>query len=172
MQTGTVRCWRCTGLAERHLFFWTQQFPLRCGNKLCASPTQRRFCFCQHNFLCWIWSSPTTDTHTELNSIISPASQSTLPLVLLLVYTRCKVEACYRKWNYIFNWESTHDSSLRSPPFGHRRNSKGSGRLWGRWLRILGPGISVLACSLPALTGIKPSLKLIFNDWIRPKYLS
>lgn len=130
-------------------FPWTQQFPLRCENKLCASPTQKRFSFCQHNFLCWIWSSPTTDTRAEWNSIISPASQSTSPPVLLLVYTRCEVETCYRKWNYIFNWESTHDSSLRSPPFGHRRNGEGSGRLWGGWLRILGGFLSV--CS-PAVS--------------------
>lgn len=68
MQTGRMPVMHAGGRLKRHLVFWAQQYPVQHGNKLCSTQTQRRFPFCQHNSLCWVWKSPWMDTHTNAQS--------------------------------------------------------------------------------------------------------
>lgn len=134
MQTGRMPVMRAGGHLKRLLVFWAQQYPVQRGNKLCATQTQRRFPFCQHNSLCWVWKSPWMDTHTKHRVefyYLSCRSAHICARVFVSVHIEWGGDM-FHKMN-AFSIEKEQTGTLGGILlFGQRRSINGSGRA-GDW---------------------------------------
>lgn len=160
MQAGTVRCWRCTVWGREASFFRTQQFPLQRGNKLCASPTQKTFSFCQHNYLCWIWSSPYNRSAHKLKFYYLPCFPERIGTRVIVSVHTVQGGDMLQKMKLHFQLgiktrQQSEEPTLWTPEKRQRLREVMRGMIEG-FRRIWK---CLLPCSPPAMRGIKTSLK-------------